>query len=557
MKNCCVVLRYGSNAIFLGSVEASDVNVSSNITSYPIYSGDTVGEHMIREPITVSLRGSYAVNGSDGILINNDVPSLKRFQQEMEALRDNGTLCDYYKIAYNPSDPRFVKRTGMALKNISWVEHFNSLEFSLSFQQVFVASVASGPSIYAGQSNYSNGSEQMPGSYNPNTGVVTDLPTGQTANTSRAPGEVSYDDFGIVEKDDEYIPDFSEPYSSNFIETYMNKEDVMASIIALCCDEGIVEEAFLQYMQNPTASMMANIGIGVGVAGALISGAKLIGAVGKVVTAIGAAKASMGAAVGATTKVLVGVSSAFSVAAPVTAAVLAAIAAAAFIALIVVCIKKKNEEKENANKFKKAVFEASKRIGPAGAQENDETAKRFVSFCESIYQSMLVYDDKFLTYEIPTNQGAQQARVQINDASIDLEISKGFAGLLNVRIKTSDGRQYLINDLASTAKLDFGDCINGNCDFKVSSGTTTYYGYFLWKNGALNEIDKKAMTMIGTGPFTDDEFGTIIDGNRKGSDPRNFVIAISSIPPSDFADLLAENVSNHIYTNYQDVIGEG
>lgn len=551
MKNCCVVLRYGSNAIFLGSVEATDVNVSSNITSYPIYSGDTVGEHMIREPITVSLRGSYAVNGSDGILINNDVPSLKRFQQEMEALRDNGTLCDYYKIAYNPSDPRFVKRTGMALKNISWVEHFNSLEFSLSFQQVFVASVASGPSIYAGQSNYSNGSEQMPGSYNPNTGVVTDLPTGQTANTSRAPGEVSYDDFGITEKNDEYIPDYSEPYSSNFIETYLKKEDVIASIIGLCCDEGIVEEAFVNYMNDPRL----RAGKIIGGAGLIMSATVFVGALGKTAAAIGAAKTAVAAATTGLAKAGAIITGIGSVGCPIAAAVLAAVAAGVFLAILIKSIHDQNQIDERKNKFKKSVFALSKKPLLAGEAENDETARRFVGFCEGIYRAMLAYDDKFLTYEITSTQD-HQAVLTFNGVTVNLDINNVWDEKIQVKAKTSDGGTYLVGDLASSAKIDYGDCTNTNYDFKVTDGNTTYYGYFLYRNRAYGELSKNQVQANNQFAIAD-PFSAPAIPKSQGQKPTDFVIAVSSMSPSNFADALASTVSNYIYTNYQDVIGEG
>lgn len=530
MKNCCVVLRYGSNAIFLGSVEASDVNVSSNITSYPIYSGDTVGEHMIREPITVSLRGSYAVNGSDGILINNDVPSLKRFQQEMEAIRDNGTLCDYYKIAYNPSDPRFVKRTGMALKNISWVEHFNSLEFSLSFQQVFVASVASGPSIYAGQSNYSNGSEQMPGSYNPNTGVVTDLPTGQTANTSRAPGEVSYDDFGITEKNDEYIPDLSEPYSANFIETYLDKKDMIAAIIAFCYDEGVVDQAFITYVQG--LPIMTNGGI--------------------VVSAISAALIAIGAAGVYGSGPTAAVASALALGHPAVAGVIGGIGLAFVLTYVITAIYKRIQIDNEKRRFKKAVF----RISGNNENENKETVKRFTDFVEQIYEQLLVYDNAFLVYEFPIGE-SQQAVINVDGNSLKVDVVKDYFGMTMNFI--CNGITYAVRDPYSSAKKDYSVCTNSNTDFVLRGGNKQYYGYILAADRMRGELmenirnaKSEASNASGTkSPVFQEDFGGY------SGDPRDFVLVISSMQPSDFANEIANTVCNYIYTNYQDVIGEG
>lgn len=519
MKNCCVVLRYGSNAIFLGSVEATDVNVSSNITSYPIYSGDTVGEHMIREPITVSLRGSYAVNGSDGILINNDVPSLKRFQQEMEALRDNGTLCDYYKIAYNPSDPRFVKRTGMALKNISWVEHFNSLEFSLSFQQVFVASVASGPSIYAGQSNYSNGSEQMPGSYNPNTGVVTDLPTGQTANTSRAPGEVSYDDFGITEKNDEYLPDFSEPYSGQFLPNYLDKEKTMAAIIALCCDMNVVDQAFLQYYKD-TADYTVKLGV-IPAAVGLVAGLIAKGIVTKV----------------AGDAAIYGLSAAAVGGFPVFLGVIAAVGIAVGVVFILRGVIGAIEITEKKNKFKEAAFRVSN-----DQKKNREATKEFNQFLEKIYQKLLQFDENFLVYEFPNGETHQQEIITVGGAQLNVEVEKTANGLGCKFI--SGGETFQTGDMYASAKTDYGECGN-NADFGVFDGDKIYYGYIMFSGKKIEYRSNEG----STGGLTINDIAT--------PDPRDFILVISSMGPDDFSRELSNIVLNYIYTNYQDVIGEG
>ena len=512
MKNCCVVLRYGSNAIFLGSVEATDVNVSSNITSYPIYSGDTVGEHMIREPITVSLRGSYAVNGSDGILINNDVPSLKRFQQEMEALRDNGTLCDYYKIAYNPSDPRFVKRTGMALKNISWVEHFNSLEFSLSFQQVFVASVASGPSIYAGQSNYSNGSEQMPGSYNPNTGVVTDLPTGQTANTSRAPGEVSYDDFGITEKNDEYIPDFSEPYSSNFIPEHTDKEAIIAAIIAYCMDEGVVDQAFLQYVQdtNLYGKTIGEVGVAIGYVMLCIS---------KSWYAAAAAGSVVGGTIG-----------------PVLLGLIGAGILVGGAYLIVRAFLGQLDIAERKRKFKKTVFEVTN-----DPKKNREAAKRFNEFMEAVYEKLTKFDENFLVYEFPNSEPNQQAVINANGSEVKISTEKTDFGL-GIRFKTA-ADEFFQGDMYAAAKPDFLSH-GSECNFIMGTyDEPKYYGYLLFSNM------EKYKNSEGITTAEIEQYGK--------ANPQDFIVVIASMTPLDFTNEIANTVCNYIYTNYQDVIGEG
>ena len=54
--------------ILLDTINETSVNTSSNLTQHPIVNGDMVADHMYKDPITISLSGSFSLNG--GTLMN-------------------------------------------------------------------------------------------------------------------------------------------------------------------------------------------------------------------------------------------------------------------------------------------------------------------------------------------------------------------------------------------------------------------------------------------------------------------------------------------------------
>ena len=138
------------------------ISADSRIVTQPLQSGDTMSDHMYREPVKITLKGKFALNGrnwnndSYNFMFQND--RLTTIEYVFEYIKNAGILCtlttveseidDSDKIYYdengnlqgsiNPEHTRFLTRENMALTNINWTEKVNVLEFSFSFQEVIM-----------------------------------------------------------------------------------------------------------------------------------------------------------------------------------------------------------------------------------------------------------------------------------------------------------------------------------------------------------------------------------------------------------------------------------
>lgn len=144
-------------------LEDRSVRASSKIVTQPLQNGDTMADHMYREPTTVDIKGKFSLNGrnrkntSYNIMLKGD--RLTNIEYVFEFIKNNGTLCTlttvetdidtYDDIVYdedgnlttaniNPANTRFLTRENMALTNINWVEKVNTLEFNFSFTEVIM-----------------------------------------------------------------------------------------------------------------------------------------------------------------------------------------------------------------------------------------------------------------------------------------------------------------------------------------------------------------------------------------------------------------------------------
>lgn len=147
--------------------EDRNVTANSQIVKQPLQNGDTMSDHMYRDPVTVSIKGKFALNGRNWnndsySFISNTGDRLTSIQWVFEYLKNSGTLCtlttiateidnaDYFRyedgankesILFSnstPSKTRFLTRDNMALTSISWTEKQNVLEFNFNFQEVIM-----------------------------------------------------------------------------------------------------------------------------------------------------------------------------------------------------------------------------------------------------------------------------------------------------------------------------------------------------------------------------------------------------------------------------------
>lgn len=140
--------------------KSKNVRASSEVISNPMKNGDTMSDHMYRNPSTVTLSGTFSLNGRygrdksydfifDGEKFNNvsqdSLDRLTKIEATFEHIKNTGTLVDIVSIAtdngsnnIDSSKSRFLWRRNMALADISWTENQNSIEFDFTFKEIIL-----------------------------------------------------------------------------------------------------------------------------------------------------------------------------------------------------------------------------------------------------------------------------------------------------------------------------------------------------------------------------------------------------------------------------------
>jgi hypothetical protein len=121
-------------------------------------SGDTISEHMYRNPITYTVSGVFSMNGINWNDNSYDFiqagDRITNIQHVFEKIKDEGILCtlitvdsDAFTSMTNNNEigeniinasTRFKIRKNMALQSISWTERQNSLKFNFTFYQIIM-----------------------------------------------------------------------------------------------------------------------------------------------------------------------------------------------------------------------------------------------------------------------------------------------------------------------------------------------------------------------------------------------------------------------------------
>lgn len=123
--------------ILLDTINETSVNTSSNLTQHPIVNGDMVADHMYKDPITISLSGSFSLNGGTLMNISSTGSSLSNIQTLFERIKNEGIVCSLMKVMTDSKqNMRFLERNNMVLTSIRWSEKVNSMDFSFTFTQV-------------------------------------------------------------------------------------------------------------------------------------------------------------------------------------------------------------------------------------------------------------------------------------------------------------------------------------------------------------------------------------------------------------------------------------
>lgn len=131
--------------VVLSTVDDTTINSSAEIATHPLVNGDVVADHMIKQPISLSLAGMIDNKEAKAILIKDQSMTLGNIQDTFERIQKEGILCDVTKIKVNEKSEgtpvSFLTRQQMALNHVTWTEGINSMSFSFNFTQVLLTDV--------------------------------------------------------------------------------------------------------------------------------------------------------------------------------------------------------------------------------------------------------------------------------------------------------------------------------------------------------------------------------------------------------------------------------
>ena len=117
-------------------IEQQSVSATSEVTTYPTIAGDTIADHMIRQPTTMSVSGTFSLYGNKPTSYVGSDDRLTNIQTFFERIKDEGVLCTLTTIdRASNSKQRFKTRSNMVLNSITWTESQASIKFSFGFTE--------------------------------------------------------------------------------------------------------------------------------------------------------------------------------------------------------------------------------------------------------------------------------------------------------------------------------------------------------------------------------------------------------------------------------------
>lgn len=236
-------------SIILDTVNDTNITASSTVTEHPTVNGTPMADHMYKNPIDLTLNGTFSLNGKKAILIDKAGKSLARVEQMFEDIKNKGILCTISKIKIVDNDhiPQFTVRENMVLQSITWTEKINSVGFTFNFREALRADI-------------------------------------QTYES---------------DPDDKFAPDITYADASSFSDTLLDWDAVDKEVLQALINYNLAADDFLEYLATISVGSLIAIGIGAAVATALASTLVVIGAV--------SAIPIVGAVVAAAAAVIVGI----------------------------------------------------------------------------------------------------------------------------------------------------------------------------------------------------------------------------------------------------------
>lgn len=136
--------------LYLDTCMEKDITSSAHIPTQPLQDGNTIADHMYRNPDEYTISGVFSLYGKYGNdkrydnmpIISDQGDRLGNIQSVFEYIKDNGILCDLTTIQEDDyGTVRFKQRNNMALENIRWKENQASMNYTFTFKEIICVEV--------------------------------------------------------------------------------------------------------------------------------------------------------------------------------------------------------------------------------------------------------------------------------------------------------------------------------------------------------------------------------------------------------------------------------
>lgn len=122
-------------------VDSVSVSADSKLTENTMMTGDIISDHIYREPVTVSISGSYGLHSSRNIQFTGSWDKLGNVEEYFENIKNMGYSCSIItRSLLNNNNTRFKTRNNMILTSINWTHNQVSIGFNFTFTEQKTAS---------------------------------------------------------------------------------------------------------------------------------------------------------------------------------------------------------------------------------------------------------------------------------------------------------------------------------------------------------------------------------------------------------------------------------
>ena len=122
----------------LDFVSSLSVQSNSDVTSYPLLTGDILTDHKYDKPKVINISGKFSLNGSntDNFFVGEKTDRLKNIESYFERVQQLGLTLSLICIT-NDGKPRFKVRNNLVLTSINFRYNLNNIEFTFGLQECF------------------------------------------------------------------------------------------------------------------------------------------------------------------------------------------------------------------------------------------------------------------------------------------------------------------------------------------------------------------------------------------------------------------------------------